>query len=149
MPIMTVFQNMIGHRINGIFLANYDSTLLVRTTAGKWFRYDTANECVNTVWITHISGIDCLRGDNIFSLLRGALVTGGEDKDWRDNNFDGGVWNVIKDGFYTLHTDHGYIDIEVRNSSVGYYGGSFAEYHNHGNINFLQLTDIRQITQDF
>ena len=147
---MTIFKNLIGHRINGVFLANEDWTLIFRTCEGKYFRYDTDNDCCNSVWVNHISGINCLgNSSNSFDLLRGALVTGGEDKGWGENR-DDSEYDVVQDGFWTISTDKGYIDIEVRNSHNGYYGGQFDEaYSELQKIHPDEFEDSRQIIEDF
>jgi hypothetical protein len=150
---MTVFKDLIGKRINGVFLANDNWTIVFRTVEGKYFRYDTANDCCNTVWINHITGLDILGQGDTFDLMRGALVTGGEDKEWTANRewtkADGGDYgDVIQDGFYTLKTDRGYIDIEVRNDHNGYYGGSFMENEDL-DWTFDDLEEPKQVTEDF
>lgn len=123
---MKTFQELHGHRINGIFLANDAWTLVFRTTEGKWLRWDTANDCCNSVWVNHITGVNCVGEGNVFDLLRGTQVLDSEDKGWDDNRSDPeNEYDVIQDGFWTIRTDRGYIDIEVRNSHNGYYGGSF------------------------
>ena len=142
---MTVFKNLIGKRINGIFLGNDAWTVVFRTTEGEYFRYDTENDCCNSVWINHISGVDVVGKGNSFDLLRGALVTGGEDKEWTENRYEE-EYDVVQDGFYTLHTDRGYIDIEVRNSHNGYYGGSFDEVDE---VDFNDIDGLRELTEDF
>ena len=147
----SIFDNLIGHRINGVFLARDNWTILFRTTEGKYFRYDTSNDCCNTVWINHINGLNILGEGDVFDLMRGALVTGAEDKEWTDDRnwteADGGDYgDVIQDGFYTLKTDRGYIDIEVRNDHNGYYGGSFDAVEE---VRLETFEDLKQITKDF
>ena len=145
---MTVFKNLIGQRITGIFLGDDAWTLVFRTATGDYRRYVTSNDCCNTVWVNHITGVDAVVGDgNSFDLLRGAVVTGGEDKEWTENRPGENEWEVIQDGFYTLHTDRGYIDIEVRNSHNGYYGGSFSEFDGH--FDLADIEDLQQIVVDF
>lgn len=146
---MTIFENLIGHRINGVFLANEDWTLIFRTCEGKYFRYDTDNDCCNSVWVNHISGINCLgNSTNSFDLLQGALVTCAEDKGWGENR-DDADYDVVQDGFWTISTDKGYIDIEVRNSHNGYYGGQFDEAYSPEKLHPDEFEDSRQITEDF
>ena len=142
---MTIFKELIGKRINGIFLGNDRWTLAFRDTEGRWYRFDTSNDCCNTVWVNHISGVDCVRrGGDVFDLMRGALVTGAEDKGWGENRSDE-EYEVVQDGFWTIRTDRGYIDIEVRNSHNGYYGGSFdPSDEGVGNI-----SDLEEVTDDF
>ena len=142
---MTVFKDLIGKRINGVFLANDNWTVVFRTTEGQYFRYDTEKDYCNSVWVNHITGLGILGEGNTFDLMRGALVLGGEDKEWTENRYDGDG-DVTQDGFYTLHTDRGYIDVEVRNSHNGYHGGSF-DYNS--NTELDELEDFKQVTEDF
>jgi len=143
---MSVFKNLVGQRINGIFLGNDDWTLLVRTIDGKFHRYDTENDCCNSVWFNHINGVTILGEGNSFDLLRGAVVTGTEDKGWCEDRSDVDGHEVVSDGFWTIKTDRGFIDLEVRNSHNGYYGGS-VKYLEEGDANSVE--GLRQITEDF
>jgi hypothetical protein len=74
------------------------------------------------------------------------MVTGVEDKGWTDDRSDEDGYDVVQDGFWTIATDRGYLDLEVRNSHNGYYGGSveYREEHNIGNIE-----DLTAVTEDF
>lgn len=128
-------------------LLNEDRTVLVlRTVQGQEFAYYTSGDCCNTVWINHVTGVGCLGEGNSFDILRGALVTGAEDKGWGENRYDKDdeYSEVIQDGFFTLKTDRGYIDIEVRNSHNGYYGGNF-EYDE----SLTKIQGLEMITEDF
>lgn len=122
---MSVFKNLIGERINSILLREDNERIIFRTIDGKEFKYYTSGDCCNTVWINHMTGLNVLGEGNTFDLLRGALVIGSEDKGWTDNRCVEDEYDVIQDGFFTLKTDRGYIDFEVRNSHNGYYGGNF------------------------
>jgi hypothetical protein len=124
---MSTFKNLVGQRINGIFLGNDNWTLVFRTIEGRYYRYDTSNDCCNSVWVNHMSGVNVVGDDNSFDLLRGALVLSAEDRGWNDNRSDEDGYDVIQDGFWCIVTDRGYIDIEVRNSHNGYYGGDLSE----------------------
>ena len=144
---MSVFKNLVGKRINGVFLGNDKWTLVFRTTDGKYFRYDTSNDCCNSVWVNHITGVELVgTSNNSFDLLRGVLVRSTEDKGWGENRSDEEGYEVVQDGFWTLCTDRGYIDIEVRNSHNGYYGGSFNEVED-GSIDNIE--DLHQVFEDF
>lgn len=138
---MSIFRPLIGHRINGIFLANDAWTLVFRTIEGKYLRWDTSNDCCNSVWVNHITGVRCVGEGHVFDLLRGALVLGAEDKGWNDNRANPeDEYDVIQDAFWTIRTDRGYIDIEVRNSHNGYYGGSFN--FNEEGVEKLELVEV-------
>ena len=148
---MSVFGNLVGKRINGIFLGNDSWTVVFRTTDGEYFRYNTGNDCCNSVWVNHITGVDAVGKGNSFDLLRGALVLGAEDKEWTENRgwteADGGSYGeVIQDGFYTIMTDRGYIDVEVRNDHNGYYGGSF-EFDDETDLSGIE--NLLEVTEDF
>jgi len=148
----STFSSLIGERINGVFLANNNWTILFRTIEGKYLRFDTHNDCCNDVWFTHVNGLDCI-GGNTFDIIRGALVLGCEDKDWTDNRVwtpeDGGDYgDTIQDGFYTIKTDRGYIDLEVRNEHNGYYGGTVMENEDLDWI-FEDLEDPIELKEDF
>ena len=148
---MTIFKELIGKRINGIFLGNDRWTLAFRDTEGRWYRFDTSNDCCNSVYVNHINGVDCVRKNgDIFDVMRGALVLGAEDKGWGENHSwseaDGGEYGeVIQDGFWTIATDRGYIDIEVRNDHNGYYGGSFDA----SGSGVEDVEDLEEVTNDF
>jgi hypothetical protein len=142
---MSVFKDLIGERINGILLNDDNNRLIVRTINGREFHYYTSGDCCNTVWINHMTGVNVLGEGNTFDLLRGALVTGTEDKGWSENRDAEDGWDVIQDGFFTLKTDRGYIDFEVRNSHNGYYGGSF-EVDEHPDAD---PTSFREVHEDF
>jgi len=140
---VSTFKNLVGQRINGIFLANDAWTIVFRTVDGKWLRYDTENDCCNSVWFNHISGVNILT-NNSFDLLRGAVVLAVEDKDWV-NVDSADDYDVIEDICFTLRTDRGYIDLEVRNSHNGYYGGRVTESEQDvDDVEYLQ-----QVLEDF
>ena len=140
---MSVFNVLRGERINGIFLGNDNWALVFRTVNGKYFRFDTQNDCCNSVWFNHINGATILGEGNSFDLLRGALVTEVEDKGWGENRSDEQGYEVVQDAFWTIKTDRGYIDLEVRNSHNGYYGGSI-EHIEDFDINNIE--DLKQVT---
>lgn len=143
---MSIFKELIGKRINGLFLGESNWVFLIRTTDGEYHRFDTANDCCNSVWVNHITGVDCVGEGDSFDLLRGALVLDAEDKGWGDNREDEEGYEVVQDGFWTIKTDRGYIDIEVRNSHNGYYGGSFT-YND--NVDLENIEDLKQVKEDF
>lgn len=142
---MSVFKNLIGERINSILLNEDNNRLIVRTIHGQKFYYYTSGDCCNTVWINHMTGVNVLGEGNTFDILRGALVVGAEDKGWGENRSDDDEYDVIQNGFFTLITDRGYIDFEVRNSHNGYYGGSFEVDDNPD----ADPASFREVREDF
>lgn len=146
---MSTFKNLIGKRINGIFLGDDNWTLIFRDTDGKYYGYTTSGECCNSVWVNHMSGVHLVASkDNSFDAIRGALVTGSEDRGWTDaQSTDPNSWDVIEDGFWCITTDRGYIDIEVRNSHNGYYGGNIEEIGDE--LQLDRIDGLKQVFEDF
>ena len=118
-----------------------------RDINGRHYCFRTENDCCNTVWFNHVNGVATVLGEgNLFDILRGAMVTGVEAKGWTDDRTDEDGWDVIQDGFWTIATDRGYIDLEVRNSHNGYYGGSVV-YDEESDLGTIE--DLQAVTEDF
>ena len=142
---MSVFNVLVGKRINGLFLGDDDWALVFRDINERYYCFRTENDCCNQVWFNHINGVSTVLGEgNLFDILRGAMVTAVEDKGWSEDREDG--YDVIQDGFWTIKTDRGYIDLEVRNSHNGYYGGS-VKYDEESKID--TISGLRAVTADF
>lgn len=142
---MSVFNVLVGKRINGLFLGDDDWALVFRDINQRYYCFRTENDCCNQVWFNHVNGVETVLGEgNLFDVLRGAMVTGVESKGWTDDREDG--YDVIQDAFWTIKTDRGYIDLEVRNSHNGYYGGS-VKYDEEAKIS--AISDLRAVTTDF
>ena len=144
---MSEFNVLIGKRINGLFIGDDDWALVFRDINGRHYCFRTENDCCNTVWFNHVNGVETVLGEgNVFDILRGAMVTGVEAKGWTDDRADEDGYEVVQDGFWTISTDRGYIDLEVRNSHNGYYGGSVV-YDEESDLGTIQ--DLREVTKDF
>ena len=142
---MSEFNVLVGKRINGLFIGDDNWSLVFRDINGRYYCFRTKNDCCNTVWFNHVNGVETVLGEgNLFDILRGAMVTGVEDKGWTEDREDG--WDVIQDGFWTIATDRGYIDLEVRNSHNGYYGGSVV-YDEEAMLD--KIEDLQAVTADF
>ena len=144
---MSEFNVLVGKRINGLFIGEDAWALVFRDINGRHYCFRTKNDCCNTVWFNHINGVETVLGEgNLFDILRGAMVTGVEDKGWTDDRTDEDGYDVIQDGFWTIATDRGYIDLEVRNSHNGYYGGSVV-YDEESKIDAIE--DLQAVVKDF
>ena len=144
---MSEFNVLVGKRINGLFIGDSAWALVFRDINGRHYCFRTENDCCNTVWFNHVNGVETVLGEgNLFDILRGAMVTGVESKGWTDNRTDEDGYDVIQDGFWTISTDRGYIDLEVRNSHNGYYGGSVV-YDEESDLGTIE--DLRAVTEDF
>jgi hypothetical protein len=142
---MSEFNVLVGKRINGLFIGDDAWSLVFRDINGRHYCFRTKNDCCNTVWFNHVNGVETVLGEgNLFDILRGAMVTAVEDKGWTEDREDG--YDVIQDGFWTIATDRGYIDLEVRNSHNGYYGGSVV-YDEESKID--AISDLQAVVKDF
>lgn len=142
---MSVFTGLIGKRINGIFVNGEQDQVLFRTTEGRYLGFATSGDCCNTVYINHLCGANVVGEGNSFDLLRGALVTRAEDKGWSENVTDVEGWSVTQDGFFTITTDRGFIDFEVRNEHNGYYGGHVTELDEQD----IDMSEFQELREDF
>ena len=144
---MSEFNVLVGKRINGLFIGDSAWALVFRDINGRHYCFRTKNDCCNTVWFNHVNGVETVLGEgNVFDILRGAMITGVESKGWTDDRTDEDGYDVIQDGFWTIATDRGYIDLEVRNSHNGYYGGS-VEYDEESDMS--KIENLRAVTEDF
>jgi hypothetical protein len=144
---MSEFNVLVGKRINGLFIGDDAWALVFRDINGRHYCFRTENDCCNTVWFNHVNGVETVLGEgNVFDILRGAMVTGVESKGWTDDRTDEDGYDVIQDGFWTIATDRGYIDLEVRNSHNGYYGGSVV-YDAESDLGTIE--DLTAVTEDF
>jgi hypothetical protein len=144
---MSEFNVLVGKRINGLFIGDSAWALVFRDINGRHYCFRTKNDCCNTVWFNHVNGVETVLGEgNVFDILRGAMITGVESKGWTDDRTDEDGYDVIQDGFWTIATDRGYIDLEVRNSHNGYYGGSVV-YDEESDMS--KIEDLQAVTTDF
>ena len=144
---MSEFNVLVGKRINGLFIGDSAWALVFRDINGRHYCFRTENDCCNTVWFNHVNGVETVLGEgNVFDILRGAMVTAVESKGWTDDRTDEDGYDVIQDGFWTIATDRGYIDLEVRNSHNGYYGGSVV-YDTESDMS--KIENLQAVTEDF
>ena len=144
---MSEFKVLVGKRINGLFIGDDAWALVFRDINGRHYCFRTENDCCNTVWFNHVNGVETVLGEgNVFDILRGAMVTAVEAKGWTDDRTDEDGYDVIQDGFWTIATDRGYIDLEVRNSHNGYYGGSVV-YDAESDMS--KIENLQAVTEDF
>jgi hypothetical protein len=129
---MGVLNKLVGKRINGIFLNEDHTKVVFRTIEDERLGFYVHGDCCNTVYINHFQGRDVVGDGNTFDLLRGALVLDTEEKEWvtideEEDDRESWLDGCVEDGFFTIRTDRGYIDFEVRNEHNGYYSGHLEE----------------------
>jgi hypothetical protein len=106
------FKALEGHKI----LALYgDNDTLQFTTEFETLSYSCEGDCCSSSWFEHISGVEFLVGHTIVKTEDISLdsVTPEEEKQHE---------SLAQYG-YRFTTDKGYFEIDMRNSSNGYYGG--------------------------
>lgn len=129
------FEEIVGKTI--IEVAMHEDYLLRFTLADGSFEYFGATgDCCNSVWFCHIEGVDRLIGAGIFAV---------EEKGW--NQLETNDYDCLEAGFWTLSTTKGYVDIEVRNSHNGYYGGYVQNYDHLKKVD--PKLDFKVLTEDF
>ena len=111
-------KKLVGKTITGLYLSEDDELLSFITSDNKVMQYATMNDCCNVVWFNHISGYECLIGATVAEVT----ARGWSDVDDTTDYVKGD--DAEDQGFWTIKTNKGYFDIEVRNSHNGYYGGS-------------------------
>ena len=147
---MSVLNKLVGKRINGIFLNSDNTKVVFRTIEDEVIGFYVYGDCCNTVYINHFQGADVVGEGNAFDILRGALVTTVEEKEWiaiDDETDDDDSWTdtCVEDGFFTIRTNRGYIDFEVRNEHNGYYSGHIEELDEKDAV----LDGLFPLTKDF
>lgn len=110
---------MIWEQLAGMHVleATYDGNLIMRIKDGDEsvvVRWEAEGDCCSSSWIEHIEGVENLTGQTILSA---SAVNGPVEEDHPE-------YECLRTYFYKLVTTAGYLDIDMRNSSNGYYGGS-------------------------
>lgn len=110
-------KTIIGLRIGA------DESLLVFDTPEGHIAYAARGDCCSESWFADINGI---------SALIGGTVQSAETIPLDNYNVDDGRTRQEYDEAYgwKLTTNRGYVDIVMRNSSNGYYGGWISLYEN-------------------
>jgi len=128
----TDFSPLVGQTVTALHADPERYRLCFTLEDGRRVVFVAEGDCCNDVWFNHICGLDALIGHPVLAA---------EKKGWID--VEATRQEVEEAGYFTLYTDHGCCDIEVRNSHNGYYGGSITYLGENG------LTEPEAITEDF
>jgi len=128
------FESLISKKIESLYQNDSKETLIFKTSDGYFIKYNTCNECCNSVWFSSINGLDSLIGGTVNKVIC---------KGW--NDLEGNDYEVLESCFWTISTEKGFFDIEVRNSHNGYYGGYVECSEITTNINH----DYKILTKDY
>ena len=109
-----------GQRILSIDLGECNERITFHTDSQS-FHFICDASCCSESWINHISGIECLLGEIVLEVQEIELeeIQEGEKGHSGKQECD----QVL---MYKIITEKGTCDIEFRNSSNGYYGGSLS-----------------------
>jgi len=95
-------------------------------------------DCCSRSWIEHIDGVNYLIGHEIMSVKVMYMP-----KPAKNHHNCVKEWDVVKYYSVKITTDEGICDIDFRNSSNGYYGGSFEP------CSEQSITNMKQVTHDY
>lgn len=117
------FKALVGKKITSL-KTNPEHTYLVFKTEDEQIGYYSDGDCCSSSWFENISGLECLLGHTVKEVLEREMPESYSTKSEPDE--DGYQYDIDYIQLYgwTLVTDKGRFDIEMRNSSNGYYGGS-------------------------
>lgn len=127
------FEALVGEKIVSFHANEGHTSIGFITESGRALAWDAWGDCCSYSWFEHVSGLAHLIGGTV-SEIKGREMPGAtSDEDHECLQFYG--WSIV--------TDKGYFDIEMRNSSNGYYGGDI-----HGPNTFGAL-DLPLVQADF
>lgn len=107
---------------------NDDNTIIVLTDyEGKKHIYEAYGDCCSYSWFSHINNLSNLLDSEILEVIEkkeSFEATKEQLADKSGLNSDEWEFEYLQVYMYTFKTKKGYSDIEFRNDSNGYYGGS-------------------------
>lgn len=128
-------ESLVGKTIKQVRINREDDVLYFLTEGGKVYQYHAYGDCCSRSWIEHINWIN---------FLVDAIVTEVKNRDMPEDDIDK-HGNCIAYYGWTIVTNKGRCDIEMRNESNGYYGGSLERTEHDPKT----LDDTRPVTEDF
>lgn len=128
---------LIGKRVSRLFVSNYDQgSLIFDTDEDQLIVWDTFGDCCSESWFYHVIGTDNLIGPLILKVEE--LL----DREATDNYSKQEV-DIIYG--IKITTTRGYVDIEFRNSSNGYYSGWATSHQlNRKDFDISLYTEIKE-----
>lgn len=120
-------EDLVGSTILTIKISTDHDYVRFLTSRGEYF-YQTYADCCSESWISGITGIEALIGAEIYAIRKVFF----EEND-----------GELKIYSYKFTTSGGYADLEFRNSSNGYYGGSL------NRVSMCPKTTWKYVTEDF
>lgn len=124
-------KSLIGKEVSKILVDNVHDEICFVTDDGL-MSFICEGDCCSSTWIEHISGV---------SAMINATVISAEIVDIETIS-DHPVHDCLQIYAWKIKTTKGYFDIDFRNSSNGYYGGSLKR-------NLSPSRDLRELKEDF
>lgn len=129
----------IGKAYKELSISEDKRWLLLTTITGEVECYLAEGDCCSNSWIEHISGVEALTsGCEIFEEEHVDIETS-----WADESEE----EYIRVSAIKLKTVQGYVDIEYRNLSNGYYSGWIERSEKMPNKNLKVV--FKKVTGDF
>lgn len=114
------FDSMVGKTIKAVHMGEDNIYLVFETTDGEFHGYEAEGDCCSSSWFSHVTGLKNLVGEEIVSVEGRDEYT---DEEYKEAEKEGDYESLALYGFM-LKTKKGTCDIEMRNDSNGYYGGT-------------------------
>lgn len=119
-------KELIDHVITKVEIGEDSTNLVFTDSHGEKYFYYTYGDCCSTSWFSHITGIKNLLGQRVNEVKERYEFTEEEQKKAEEEYTKENEYGPDSLQLYgiMLKTDKGTCDIEFRNESNGYYGGS-------------------------
>lgn len=127
------FKELIDKKIINVYLNGVRDVLIFEDSNNILYSYECNGECCAISYIATFSNIQALLGEIIIKV---------DIKESKSEDTDDGVLDTC---FYTISTNKGFIDFDLRTEHNGYYYG-WIEYNPHL---IIDLREFKKITEDF
>lgn len=111
---MKTFNELLGKKIYSVEIDQAHTVLIFMTFSGT-FRYFSHVACCSHSWFEHLTGLEAIFDGTVSKIIERKMSHPLEKNETRGDKIQFYGW--------TLETEKGRFDIEMRNSSNGYYGG--------------------------
>ncbi len=130
-------EELIGKTISKVEMDG-DTVIVFTTGEGEKIAYDAYGDCCSSSWFAHITNIEALLGNKVNAVVEREEFSDAEQKQAEAE----GKYDCLALYANDIKTDKGTCEIEYRNDSNGYYGGS-CDLTSHIEKN------LKEITKDF
>lgn len=127
-------QELVGKTIRTIKL-NSDSTTVVFETDDGPVIFDTSGDCCSTSWFEHFTNVKEAIGQKVLKVIERESYEANDSQKKEDQDC------VQVYGYSIEHTGLVPLDVEFRNESNGYYGGSCDRSD-------VVPADLKELTED-